>query len=108
MYCLHFPQNMDEIYGKSSNSLISSKEEILEDSFDPTDVGLVVEKEKDFSAPISTSTPQVLDEEDNSSDSDLFMEFMSKPPPLSKVKPDSKSIFDDYSSDDSDDIFANL
>ena len=105
MYCLHFPQNMDEIYGKSLNSLISSKEEILEDSFDPTDDGLVVEKVKDFSAPISTSTPQVLDEEDNSSDSDLFM---SKPPPLSKVKPDSKSIIDDYSSDDSDDIFANL
>lgn len=92
---------MDEFYG---NSLISSKEEILNDSFDPIDGGLVVDKEKDFSTP--TSTPQFFDMVDNLSESDLFMS--KSPPPLAKVKPDSRSIFDDYSSDDSDDIFANL
>ncbi|XP_023332062.1 WASH complex subunit 2 isoform X2 [Eurytemora carolleeae] len=89
-------KNIDEIYG---NSFISSKEEILND-LDPTDVGLVVEKEKAF------PTPQFLDMVDNLSESDLFMS--KSPPPLTKMKPDSKSIFDDYSSDDSDDIFANL
>ena len=88
---------MDEFYG---NSLISSKEEILNDSFDPIDGGLVVDKEKDF------STPQFFDMVDNLSESDLFMS--KSPPPLTKVTPDSRSIFDDYSSDDSDDIFANL
>ena len=91
---------MNEFYG---NSLNSSKEEILNDSFDPIDGGLVVDEEKDFSTP--TSTPQFFDMVDNLSESDLFM---SKSPPLKKVKPDSRSIFDDYSSDDSDDIFANL
>ena len=99
MYCLHFPQNMDEIYGNSLNSFISLKEETL-NNLDPTDVGLVVEKEKAF------PTPQFLDMVDNLSESDLFIS--KSPPPHTKMKPDSKSIFDDYSSDDSDDIFANL